>query len=117
MYILEKEFLIDCAHQLKDSESLTTKKCLNLHGHTYRIIIKIESPKLIDGMVIDFGKLKEIVDELDHQNLNDKMRDNPTAENMAKYLWDNIDALMGPRDSKTYITVYETPTSKVTFTL
>ncbi len=118
MYILKKTLKIDCAHHLKDSDCLTTKKCLNLHGHSYKIEIEIKKGLLIEGMVIDFGRIKSIVNELDHQNLNDFM-ENPTAEVMSKYLHDKISSEL-IKDSKDddfelSVTVWETNDSSVTY--
>jgi len=42
-----------------------------------------------DGMVIDFGHVKDVLDQLDHQYLNDFMY-RPTAENTAKWLLERI---------------------------
>lgn len=118
MYKLKKEITIECAHSLKDSDSLVTKKCLNLHGHSYEVIIMIQTNTLKNGMIIDFGILKEIVYELDHKNLNDFI-ENPTAENMSKYLYDKI----ADRLSLMYelygleVEVYETKGSSASYTL
>jgi len=83
-------------------------KCENLHGHNYKLIVTIKGPVGDDGMVIDFKQVKEIVKEkvinkLDHTHLNDTI-ENPSAENLAVWIWDHIgDAL--PLKS---IAVYET---------
>lgn len=86
-------------------------KCKYLHGHNGRAIIAIEAAKLDDrGMVMDFSDIKKVVsqwidDNLDHRMLlhrNDPavsiLRDmgepvflldeNPTAENIAKLIFD-----------------------------
>lgn len=97
MYNLEITRFIDAAHQLPDSESLVTKKCCSLHGHSYAIKVKINQDKLINGMVVDFGRIKEIIDRLDHKFINDVFMQDPvwehqptTAENIATYLQDAI---------------------------
>lgn len=42
-------------------------------------------------MVCDFSKIKnDIHGKLDHQNLNDVLLFNPTAENIAKWICDQI---------------------------
>jgi len=71
MYTLEKNLKFAAAHKLNDSNSLTTKRCLNLHGHEWNVKVKIQSYRLVDDMIIDFGKLAEIIEGLDHQYLND----------------------------------------------
>ena len=88
-------YFIDSAHQLPDSNDLTTKKCLNLHGHTWAIRVEIEGENNKSGMVIDFGEIKKIVNELDHCFINDifkeKFDNKPTtAENIALYLQKQI---------------------------
>ena len=56
-----KEFTFDCAHRLP----FHTGKCKNLHGHTYRLIVEVEQPDdEVKNMVIDFGDLKEAVNEI-----------------------------------------------------
>ena len=43
-----------------------------------------------NGMILDFTKIKEIVNKLDHKHINDIVDFNPTAENMAKWICDQI---------------------------
>ncbi len=67
-------------------------KCRELHGHSYEVVISVERP--VDensGMIIDFSDLKqivgrEVIGKLDHRCVNDLI-DNPTAENMADWIW------------------------------
>ena len=65
--------------------------CHDLHGHTWKTIFIIEGPIQQDGMVCDFKVIKKLLDENlpDHQFLNDWV-ENPTAENLAQYLFDKI---------------------------
>jgi len=80
----------DAAHYLPGYEG----KCVNMHGHTWHVEVEIAGP--VDhstGMVIDFVKLKEAVNEtierLDHKLLNDIII-NPTCENVAAWIWDRL---------------------------
>lgn len=61
--IISKDIKFDCAHMLSQYEG----KCSNLHGHTYHGIVTIESDTHVDtGMVVDYNKIKQIVDKYDH---------------------------------------------------
>lgn len=71
--------------------------CHNLHGHTWKVVFLIDGPVQENGMVYDFKVLKKLLDEQlpDHQYLNDLLK-NPTAENLAPYLFDKISAVLSP---------------------
>ena len=80
-------------------------KCENVHGHNYRVAITAEGEELnpTTGLLVDFGDLKRlmraVVARLDHQFLNDLApfdAINPSAENMAKYFYDEINAGLAP---------------------
>lgn len=89
MYFVKKRLEIAGSHHLKlDYES----KCSNLHGHNWIITVYCKSETLDNnGMVIDFTHIKKAVsDKLDHQNLNEIFDFNPTAENIAKWICDNV---------------------------
>ncbi len=67
--------------------------CHDLHGHTWKAVFVIEGPIKEDGMVCDFKVVKKLLDENlpDHQLLNDWV-ENPTAENLAQFLFQKIGA-------------------------
>ena len=87
MYRLRKQFNFEAAHSLP----LVPRDhpCFRVHGHSYSVVIEVGSEKLLDGFVIDFRKINEfakpIVNEFDHQNLNDFV-DNPTCENLCSLI-------------------------------
>jgi len=88
MYKLKLEHSFSGAHQLTNAYD---NKCnASIHGHNWRVIVIIETIELINGMVIDFTKIKEIINELDHKNLNEVLTFEPTAENISRYLQEQI---------------------------
>jgi 6-pyruvoyltetrahydropterin/6-carboxytetrahydropterin synthase len=97
-------------------------KCENPHGHNYRVQITLEGPQLDNiGLLVDFTHLKEamrsVIKRLDHQYLNDLepfTTVNPSAENMAKYFYDEVSRKLKdlPPDAKVIdVIVWETDTS------
>lgn len=117
MYELTAECQFDSAHNLRGYEGA----CESLHGHTYRVQVFYRGSELNDqGILIDFKRLKsvlrEVVSYLDHRYLNELpefQKQNPTAENMAKVIFEKMRSLLGQEISK--VTVWETPTSSATY--
>jgi len=65
--------------------------CENSHGHNWQITIYCKREDLDEnGMIVDFTKIKGIVNQLDHKNINTIVDFNPTAENLAKWLCNQI---------------------------
>ena len=73
-------------------------KCQRLHGHNWSVEAVVEGYALDKlGMLIDFKVLKAelnaVLDELDHRYLNELpifSTKNPTAENLAKYVFEQL---------------------------
>lgn len=89
MYYVKKTIEISASHKLNLSYE---SKCENLHGHNWIIEIYLKSKELnVDGMVMDFTHIKDrIKNKLDHQNLNEVLNFNTTAENIAKWIADEL---------------------------
>jgi 6-pyruvoyltetrahydropterin/6-carboxytetrahydropterin synthase len=101
-------------------------KCENPHGHNYKVRIILEGPDLDStGLLFDFTDLKRvvrgIVEGVDHKFLNDQApfdAINPSAENLAKFFYDEILRQMsvtpgGARIS--CVTIWETDTTAATY--
>lgn len=108
------------AHHLRDYQG----KCERVHGHNYKVELQVKSP-IVDrsGMVIDFTLLRQALDRLlqrfDHQDLNEvKPFDalNPTAENIAKLIYEEMAMkFSSPKVKIGSVTVWETESSFATY--
>jgi len=107
--LLRKEFTFDAAHNLVHYRG----KCEALHGHTYRIAVVLEGSLDEEGMIMDFTELSDIVKErvisrLDHSYINDII-EQPTAENIANWIWDQIkEYVRRPNCELSSVEVWET---------
>ena len=100
-------------------------KCENVHGHNYRCQVTLEGKELDSiGLLVDFVELKRVVhsvlDRMDHQWLNDFPPFdvlNPSAENMAKYVYDEISGGLNARDGVRVqsVRLWETDTACATY--
>ena len=98
-------------------------KCENPHGHNYKVRVTLAGEKLDEiGLLYDFKDLKavmsDIIERLDHQYLNDLepfQKVNPSAENLAKYFYEQANVQMhsatNGRVRVTDVTVWETDTT------
>lgn len=60
--------------------------CRNLHGHNWVVSIHIKSKTLAShGMILDFKHIKDELKKFDHAYINELVKFNPTAENMAAH--------------------------------
>ena len=100
-------------------------KCENVHGHNYRAEVTLRGAELdAIGLLVDFVELKKVVhavlDRMDHQWLNDFPPFdalNPSAENMAKYIYDEVSAGLKTKESVRVacVRLWETDTASAAY--
>jgi 6-pyruvoyltetrahydropterin/6-carboxytetrahydropterin synthase len=95
-YTICKSFRFEAAHQLHGLQP--DHQCARMHGHSYRVEVELtELGAELDypGFVVDFGRLKpfkEWIDKtLDHRVLNEILPVEPTAENLAAWIFSVIE--------------------------
>ena len=120
MFVLKIVTDFASAHSLRNYPG----DCSRLHGHNWGVEVMVYSNKLDEtGIAIDFREIKKqtkvVAKRLDHQYLNEiKPFDvlNPTAENIAKYFFDEVGSLINNQDvGVKEVTIWETPRASVTY--
>lgn len=116
MFVVTVQAHYDSAHFLRNYKG----KCERLHGHRYVVEVALATEELdTAGIAFDFvdvkKHLRELADYLDHNNLNDLPpfeTVEPSAENQAKYFYDEMKRRLPGRmaDAVLYVKVWETPT-------
>jgi len=131
MFRVSRQIDFCYGHRLLDYEG----KCRHLHGHNGRAIVTIEASGLDRrGMVLDFSEIKRVVSRWIDENLDHRMllfREdplvpvlaskgepvylmdaNPTAENIAKTIFDFA---AGQGFPVVEVTLWETPHCSATY--
>ena len=119
VWFLEKEFRFEAAHMLPHHDG----KCRRLHGHSWRMTVRIDGTSLEDGgakvgMLFDYGDISSIVnpivrDYLDHYYLNETLDlENPTSEEIARWAFEKLNPILPNLHS---ITIEETCTARCTY--
>lgn len=123
MYEVTVERSFAAGHYLRNYKG----KCENPHGHNYKIRVTLQGRELdAAGLLLDFKDLKSVmkrtIERLDHQMMNDVEPFtvlNPSAENIAKYFYDQTNTelkdLTNGRVSVKDVTVFETDVTTATY--
>ena len=101
-------------------------KCENPHGHNYRLRITLQGAELDQtGLLYDFVHLKQVIhtvmEGVDHKFLNDQApfdKLNPSAENIAKYFYDEVSRQMAASQNGASIIrvdIWETDTTRASY--
>jgi 6-pyruvoyltetrahydropterin/6-carboxytetrahydropterin synthase len=102
-------------------------KCENPHGHNYKVRVTLAGKELDKaGLLLDFKDLREVVrqvmERFDHQMINEVEPFtvvNPSAENLAKYVYDEsntrLQRVTNGRVRVKNVTVFETDTTTATY--
>jgi 6-pyruvoyltetrahydropterin/6-carboxytetrahydropterin synthase len=120
VYRISVEQHFDAAHFLRGYQG----KCEALHGHCFRVVIKITTSKVDDiGIAYDFVELKQhlcdILARFDHTCLNDVPpfdKINPSSENIASIIYNELKPKLA--DSPVFLScveVWESLHSGVTY--
>jgi 6-pyruvoyltetrahydropterin/6-carboxytetrahydropterin synthase len=110
------------AHNLRGYKG----KCEDLHGHNYKVRVTVAGKDLDSvGLLYDFVHLKQVIQgvirSLDHKYLNELPpfdRLNPSAENIARHIYNQATQQLKPAENGagiSSITVWETETSAATY--
>ena len=114
MFEITTEAHFSAAHRLRNYNG----PCENLHGHNWAVRASVRCEALDkSGLGIDFKILKRglkaVLDEFDHSDINevfDPLGLSPSSENIAKYIYGKLNALLAGDGVKAFrVEVQETP--------
>ncbi len=116
MFELKVTGEFSAAHNLREYLG----KCEGLHGHNWKVEVLVCGMKLDKkGILLDFKQIKsclnKLLDELDHKYLNSLSyfkRINPSSENIAKFIYNNLSKqVLGLKS----VTVWESDSCSATY--
>jgi 6-pyruvoyltetrahydropterin/6-carboxytetrahydropterin synthase len=119
LYELTVKGHFDAAHALRDYPG----ECRELHGHTWDVEATVQGERLDDiDIVYDFKQLKadlaSVLEPYDHAYLNDVApftELSPTAENLARILFEALSAQVGAQVTVKEIAVWESPVARIVY--
>jgi len=110
---------VSAAHNLRQYKG----KCEHLHGHNWRVDLRITGDDLDDGgMLVDFVVVKrllaEALEDLDHAYLNEVPpfdEINPSSENLARVIAGRVAKRLPAGVRLTSVTTWESERCAVTY--
>lgn len=119
MYELTVKGHFDAAHALHGYPG----ECRELHGHTWDVEVTVRGERLDEvGIVYDFKRLKSdlaaVLEPFDHAYLNDVAPFdtlNPTAENLARVVFEALVDRVGPEVEVAEVAVWESPIARIVY--
>ena len=108
------------AHNLREFRG----KCENLHGHNWKVEVVLRGKTLEkNGILVDFGEVKAEVrsalEEMDHRYLNELpffAINNPSSENICRFLFEELSAKFDNGDRRLYsVTAWESEDACATY--
>ena len=119
MYKITVEEDFSSAHRLRDYEG----KCASIHGHNWKVRLTVRATDLDErGISMDFGQLKKflagLIRRFDHVDLNrtppfDKL--NPTAENIARTIYELARAELPDKVTVDKVVLWESERNRVEY--
>ena len=93
------------------------------HSHDWQVTVEVSSEKLDQiGCVMDFHQLKSAADSIAAELDNDRLagleyfqKNNPSAENVAKYIFDGLKSILPDEVVLTSVEVTEHPGCRAKF--
>lgn len=118
-YTLTVRTSFSAAHRLREYDG----NCERLHGHNWQVEVSVASERLDDrGMALDFRAIKAAVNELlsllDHRYLNEVPpfdRLNPSSENVARYLFEEMERKIPAPARIARVTVWESEDARADY--
>lgn len=120
MYEIKIIATFSAAHSLRNYPG----NCKNIHGHNWKVEVVMQSLNLDNlGMAIDFRRLKQetqsLLDTMDHTYINENPPFhslNPTAENMARWLYETLSKKLNDQNAKvSRVNVWENDNSSASY--
>ena len=108
------------AHNLREFRG----KCENLHGHNWKVEVVLRGKSLeTNGLLVDFGEIKaelrKTLEEMDHKYLNELpyfSTNNPSSENIARFLFEKLSAKFNTGARRLYsVTAWESDDACATY--